>query len=122
VSGPARESGAQVAEGGTAAGIPANAIRGEAALTIGGEARTLRPTFTALVAAEDELGPLFALVERAGDGKLRLAEMAGLFWHCLADRGGLTREAVGEAVMAHGLAACAKPLRILLGAILQGRA
>ena len=108
-------------EGGSATSTPANALRGEAALPIDGEAHTLRPTFAALVAAEDELGPLFALVERAADGKLRLAEMAGLFWHCLADRSGLTREAVGEAVMAQGLAACAAPLRALLGAILQGR-
>jgi hypothetical protein len=88
---------------------------------VSGETRTLRPTFTALVAAEEELGPLFALVERAGNGKLRLAEMVALFWHCLATRESMTRDDVGEAVMAHGLAACAKPLRALLGAILQGR-
>jgi hypothetical protein len=74
------------------------------------------------VAAEEELGPLFALVERAGSGQLRLAEMTGLFWHCLAKRDGLTREQLGEAVAEAGLAACAKPLRALLGAILQGRA
>jgi hypothetical protein len=90
-------------------------------LVVAGQSRTLRPTFTALVAAEEELGPLFALVERAGDGKLRLSEMVALFWHCLADREGLTREMVGEAVTERGLAACAKPLRALLGAILQGR-
>ena len=99
-----------------------NALRGEAGLLVAGEVRTLRPTFTALVSAEEELGPLFALVERAGSGQLRLTEMAALFWHCLADRDGLSREAVGEAVVSHGLAACAKPLRTLLGAILQGEA
>lgn len=101
--------------------IPANPTRGEASLAIDGIAFTLRPTFTALVAAEEELGPLFALVERAGEGRLRLAEMVALFWHCLADRGDLTRERVGEAVAAQGLARCAKPLRALLAAILQGR-
>ena len=99
----------------------ANTLRGEAALTIAGEARVLRPSFAALVAAEDELGPLFALVERAGAGQLTLAEMTALFWHCLIDRSSFTREDVGEAVVAHGLAACAVPLRALLGAILQGR-
>ena len=99
----------------------ANPERGEAALVVAGQVRVLRPTFAALVAAEEELGPLFALVERAGDGKLRLSEMAALFWHCLAEREGLARESVGEAVIAHGLAACAGPLRTLLGAILQGR-
>lgn len=99
----------------------ANTLRGEAALTIAGEARVLRPSFAALVAAEDELGPLFALVERAGAGQLTLAEMTALFWHCLIDRTAVTREDVGEAVVAQGLAACAVPLRALLGAILQGQ-
>ena len=99
----------------------ANPLRGEAAIRITGELRTLRPSFTALLAAEEELGPLFALVERAGNGELRLAEIAALFWHCLESRGGLTREAVGEAILANGLTASTKPLRALLSAILQGR-
>lgn len=99
---------------------PANPHRGEASLVIFGTPRLLRPSFSALVAAEEELGPLFALVERAGSGQLRLAEMAALFWHCLADRSGLTRDAVGDAVAAQSLAACAKPLRVLLAQILQG--
>ena len=88
---------------------------------VAGEPRLLRPSFAALVAAEEELGPLFALVERAGAGQLALAEIAALFWHCLADRTGLVRDDVEEAVVAAGLAACAVPLRALLGAILQGR-
>ncbi|HYD23538.1 MAG TPA: gene transfer agent family protein [Croceibacterium sp.] len=100
---------------------PANRLRGEAALAVAGQVRVLRPSFAALVAAEDELGPLFALVERASDGRLRLAELAGLFWHCLAERDGIEREQVGEAVTALGLAGCAAPLRALLGQILQGR-
>ena len=98
----------------------ANPHRGEASLTIGGGQHLLRPSFTALVAAEEELGPLFALVERAGSGQLRLGEMAALFWHCLAAKEGLTREDIGVAVTTLGLAACAKPLRVLLGQILQG--
>ena len=80
----------------------------------------LRPSFAALVAAEDELGPLFALVERAGDGKLKLSELVALFWHCLADQQDVAREQIETAVIAHGLAGCAKPLRALLGQILQG--
>lgn len=98
----------------------ANPLRGEASLTIGGSAHILRPSFTALVAAEEELGPLFALVERAGEGRLRLSEMAALFWHCLEPHRSIAREAVGEAVVAQGLAACAAPLRVLLGQILKG--
>ena len=101
---------------------PANPIRGEAALAMAGRECVLRPTFAALVAAEDELGPLFGLVERAGAGQLRLAELAALFWHCLAEQEALTREQVGEAVLATGLAGCAPVLRNLLGQILQGRA
>ncbi len=98
----------------------ANPLRGEAELVIAGIPHRLRPSFTALVAAEEELGPLFALVERAGGGQLRLAEMAALFWHCLDPRDGVSRDAVNEAAAALGLAACAKPLRVLLGQILQG--
>ena len=101
---------------------PANPHRGEAALTIAGMPHLLRPSFSALVAAEEELGPLFALVERAGDGRLRLTEITALFWHCLSPRDDLTREAVGEAVVALGLAAASAPLRVLLGQILQGDA
>ena len=100
----------------------ANPERGEAVLTIAGQPQLLRPSFSALVAAEEELGPLFALVERAGAGQLRLAEMAALFWHCLAARDALTREAVGEAVLRIGLAGATKPLRVLLHQILQGQA
>jgi hypothetical protein len=98
----------------------ANPHRGEASLVVAGSLRLLRPTFGALVAAEEELGPLFALVERAAAGQLRLGEMVALFWHCLAEREGLTRDMVGQAVAGQGLAACAVPLRALLAQILQG--
>ena len=106
--------------GDSAGDRPANPLRGEAAIAISGRDHVLRPTLAALVAAEEELGSLFALVERAGEGRLRLAELAALFWHCLTDRDGVTREQVGEAVAAQGLAASAKPLRALLQQILQG--
>jgi len=99
-----------------------NGARGEAALELGGERLFLRPSFAALVAAEEELGPLFALVERAADGKLSLAEMAGLFWHCLVEPpAGLTREALGEAIVAVGLAKLSPVLRGILAQILGGR-
>lgn len=99
-----------------------NPARGEAALTIGGEAFLLRPSFAALVAAEEELGPLFPLVERAAGGGLALSEMVALFWHCRADPpAGLTRERLGEAVAEGGLARATPVLRVLLAQILQGR-
>ncbi|MET0251750.1 MAG: gene transfer agent family protein [Novosphingobium sp.] len=100
--------------------MTANRERGEAAIELGGRQRVLRPSFAALVAAEDELGPLFALVERASSGQLRLTEMVALFWHCLADRDGVTREMLGETIAARGLAACSAPLRAILVQILQG--
>jgi hypothetical protein len=100
----------------------ANSMRGEATLVVGGRACLLRPSFAALVAAEDELGSLFAVVERAAEGQLRLSELVALFWHCLAERGDLTRERVGDAVIEHGLAGCAAPLRALREQILRGRA
>lgn len=100
----------------------ANPVRGEAMLRVRGMALVLRPSFTALVAAEQELGPLFALVERAAAGQLALGEMVTLFWHCLAaPPEGLDRSGFGEAVVAAGLAAATPALRVLLGQILQGR-
>jgi hypothetical protein len=100
----------------------ANPARGEASLAVGGSAILLRPSFAALVAAEEELGPLFALVERAAEGRLTLAEMAALFFHCAAERPeGCTRERIGEAIAENGLANATPPLKALLTQILQGR-
>lgn len=100
----------------------ANPVRGEASLRVAGEMLVLRPSFAALVAAEGELGPLFALVERAAEGRLALGEMVALFWHCLRERPeGLTRDALGEAVAAQGLTAAMPALRVLLGQIMAGR-
>jgi hypothetical protein len=100
----------------------ANPARGEAGLTVGGEAILLRPSFAALVAAEEELGPLFALVERAAEGRLTLAEMAALFFHCADGRpDGCTRERIGQAIAEQGLAKATPALKALLTQILQGR-
>jgi hypothetical protein len=102
--------------------MSANPARGEASIRAGGAELVLRPSFAALVAAEQELGPLFALVERAAGGGLALGEMVALFWHCLKDRpAGLTRDAFGEAVAAGGLANATPALRVLLAQILSGR-
>ena len=101
---------------------PANPVRGEAVLRVAGEPLVLRPTFAALVAAEGELGPLFDLVERAAAGKLSLAEVAGLFWHCRHDAApALTREKLGKAIVQAGLAAIAPVLKTLLQQVLAGR-
>ena len=99
--------------------MTANPARGEAGLTVGGESVLLRPSFAALVAAEAELGPQFALVERAAEGRLTLAEMATLFAHC-AD-GAASREQIGEAIAEQGLAGVTPALKLLPTQILQGR-
>ncbi|MCU6455863.1 gene transfer agent family protein [Sphingomonas sp. A2-49] len=99
-----------------------NPVRGECALRVDGCEVVLRPSFQALVAAEGELGPLFALVERAAEGRLALGEMVTLFWHCLRELpDGMTRERLGEAIVALGLAKVTPVLRVLIGQILAGR-
>jgi len=120
--GAGREPPAAPACAGATDSVAPNPVRGEAAVRVGGSALVLRPTFAALVAAEQELGPLFALVERAASGGLALAEMVALFWHCLKDRPeGLTRDAFGDGVTAGGIANATPALRVLLGQILSGR-
>ena len=101
---------------------PANIARGEATLLLESGAVVLRPSFAALVAAEEELGTLFALVERAAAGVLKLSEMVALFWHCRHDANAeLTREVFSERVAKAGLSAMTPALKILLGQILSGR-
>lgn len=101
---------------------PANALRGEANFTIAGKAYVLRPSFENLIAAEEELGSLFALVERASSGALALAEMAALIWHCLPGEERPDRESVGRAVLASGLVKATVPVRAILAQVLQGEA
>lgn len=100
----------------------ANGLRGEASLQVAGEVLLLRPSFSALVAAEEELGPLFALVERASEGKLALHEIAALFDHLSTHRpAAITRERIGEAVVEKGLAGISPTLRLILEQILKGK-
>jgi Phage tail tube protein, GTA-gp10 len=97
-----------------------NIVRGEASIRVGGAELLLRPSFAALVAAEGELGSLFALVERAAAGRLMLGEIVALFWHCLEGREAVSREQLGEAVVAAGLSGVTPALKSLLRQILSG--
>jgi hypothetical protein len=97
----------------------ANEIRGEVALRLPGGVVVLRPSFGALVAAEAELGSLFALLERAGCGEVRLGEMAGLFWHC-AVAPEMVRDRFEAELVALGPARLLGPYKALLGAIFGG--
>ncbi len=97
-----------------------NTLRGEAELVLGGIRRLVRPTFDALVKAEGELGPLFALIERAAENQLSLNDAAALLWHCLdGEKPG--RAAFGEALLELGLAAAMPVVRAVLAQALQGR-
>jgi hypothetical protein len=100
----------------------ANPLRGECDMVVAGARHVLRPTFENLVLAEAELGSLFALVERASQGALTLAEIAALLWHCLPADNRPERGAVGQAVMAMGLVAATRPVRAILAQVLQGDA
>jgi hypothetical protein len=102
--------------------VSANPHRGEASIEVGGERLLLRPTFGALVAAEEELGSLFELVERAAAGVLKLSEIAALFDHLSRGRPqAITRARIGEAVVESGLATVTPILKVVLTQILQGR-
>ena len=102
--------------------MTANPHRGEASLEVGGETLVLRPTFSALVAAEEELGSLFELVERVAEGALKLQHIVALFDHLSRGRPkAIARDRIGEAVVEKGLAGVMPILRTVLGQVLQGR-
>ncbi len=102
--------------------MSANGYRGEASLDVAGERLVLRPSFAALVAAEEELGSLFELVERAAAGALKLHEIAALFDHLSKVRAeAVTRAKIGEAVVEKGIAKITPVLKQVLAQILQGR-
>ena len=101
----------------------ANVSRGEAQISVGDHSYVLRPSFQALVAAEEELGSLFDLVERAADGRLLLSEIVALFWHCRVGRSeAMDRDLFGEDLLRLGLVRITPALRIMLKQIVAGRA
>ena len=94
----------------------ANALRGEVDLTLGERTWLLRPTFSALVEAEAEVGSLFRLLDRAAGGDVCLSDMGALFRHCagVAEDG---RSAFEAALLAAGPSQLLGPYRALLTAI-----
>ncbi|APG63239.1 hypothetical protein LPB140_11085 [Sphingorhabdus lutea] len=98
----------------------ANPHRGEAALNLDGEIYILRPSFENLIAAEEEIGPLFEMVEQAAAGQLKLSHLSALYWHCLCDKP-VDRKIFSAKLVAGGLANATPPLKILLQQILMGR-
>lgn len=100
---------------------PANPLRGEATFTVAERNFILRPSFENLVAAEEELGSLFALVERASNGAITIAEITALIWHCLPADTRPERGEVGAAVLALGIVNATAPVRAILAQVLQGQ-
>ncbi len=100
----------------------ANIVRGEVGLSLPSGACVLRPTFSSLVAAEEEVGSLLALLDRAGCGDVRLGDIGPLFWHALrrpvpwVDRGLFEAELVDV-----GLKALIPAYRQLLASVFGGR-
>lgn len=100
----------------------ANPVRGEASIEIEGGQHVLRPSFAALVSAEEEFGSLFAMVERASEGELTISEITGLLWHCMPTDARPDRAVLGEAVLALGIVDAAKPVRTIFSQVLKGSA
>ena len=100
---------------------PANPHRGEAQIVVGGRELRLRASFENLVATEEEIGSLFALVERASDGRLTVAEITALLFHCAQPDDRPPRDEFGRAVVAMGLLAATAPVRAILSQVLQGQ-
>jgi len=99
----------------------ANPLRGETQFEVGDRTFVLRPSFENLVAAEAEIGSLFALVERASEGSLTVSEVCALLWHCIEADPRPAREDVGQAVLTGGLIAATQPVRAILAQVLQGQ-
>jgi Phage tail tube protein, GTA-gp10 len=94
-----------------------NTVRGEVALGT----FVFRPGYTALVAAENEIGSLFALLERTSDNSVTLTDMMALLWHCLRDAPAvLTREGFADTLCTHGLAKITPVYRQVIEAALVG--
>lgn len=98
----------------------ANPARGEAAIELAGRTYVVRPSFAALVAAEEETGSLIALADRAALGAISLAEIEALIWHCLAGRDGMDRTAMAHALVDAGLSAAMPAVRAILRQLLTG--
>jgi hypothetical protein len=90
-------------------------------MIVAGQRILLRPSFENLIAAEAEVGSLFALVERASEGTITIAEITALLWHCIDGNSRPDRDTVGNAVIEKGLVEATKPVRTILAQVLQGR-
>jgi hypothetical protein len=89
-------------------------------VTLGATHYAFCPTYGALVAAEAELGSLFALVERASAGTMSLSDMIAFVWHCRVDTD-VTRADFGALCVDAGLANITPLFRALVEQALGGQ-
>ncbi len=90
-------------------------------LNLGVQSFRFRPSYAALIAAEADIGSLFALVENASAGKLKLSDMIGLLWHCRIDAPAtLTVDAFGTICVEAGLSQITPVFRQVIEQALGG--
>lgn len=104
--------------------VQANSARGEAVFRVQDQAILMRPSFAAIIAAEDSLGPMLALAIAAGEGKVALSHIVELFAACAVAAGDgpcPTKDEIADLVVQAGLQAALEPYHALLSAILKGQ-
>ncbi len=90
-------------------------------LNLGAHSFSFRPSYAALVAAEADIGSLFALVEQASTGSLKLTDMIALLWHCRVDASAtLTADMFGAACVEAGLSRITPVFRQVIEQALGG--
>jgi Phage tail tube protein, GTA-gp10 len=90
-------------------------------LNFGGQSIAFRPSYAALVSAEADVGSLFALVECASNGALKLHDMIALLWHCRVDTpASLSLDAFGALCVEAGLSHITPVFRALIEQALGG--
>lgn len=100
--------------------ISANPHRGDVLLSLPSGDLVLRPSFQALVAAEQEIGSLLALAARASTDGVPLQKMAVLFHHCAraVDPAVPDADVLGQRMLAAGLMPCLDAFQSLLAGLL----
>lgn len=90
-------------------------------LNLGAQSFGFRPSYAALVAAEADIGSLFALVEHASSGSLKLTDMIALLWHCRVDAPAtLTADMFGTMCVEAGLSRITPVFRQVIEQALGG--
>jgi len=105
-------------------GAPANRLRGEVAIRLGGRDYVLRPTFQALCEIETRTGQgIVALARRTAAGDVGVTETAAIVTAGLRAAGEPAAfDTVGRLILETGLAACVPAVTAFLTAALGGDA